>query len=100
PETLLRVEHASELRPHTEDVEEVFRYRHAAETLGFARSAHQVVAHAVEREVAANRGHRLRPLPQVLHVIPLRGLTGQAAAVAVGDPDELLRLGKGQGGEI
>ena len=60
-------------------------------------SAEQVVADAVEREVAGDRRQRLRALPQIEHVPDLRRLAGQSAGVAVGDPDQLLGSAKGNG---
>ena len=82
---------------HAEHVEEVVRHRHAAQALGLAAAAEQVVADAVEREVAGDRRQRLRALAQIQHVPDLRRLPGQSAGVAVGDPDQCCGSAKGSG---
>ena len=96
PGGLLGVEPAAQHRLHAEHVEEVLRHRHAAQPLGFPAAAEQVVADAVEREVAGDRRERLRALPQIQHVPHLRRLAGQPAGVAVGDPHQLGRPGERQ----
>ena len=94
PLALLGVEDPADLRFHAEHVEEVVRHRHAAQALGLAAAAQQVVAHAIEGEVAGDCRQRLRALAQIQHVADLRRLPGQPAGVAVGDPDELPGLGE------
>ena len=94
---------AAELRLHAEHLEEVLRHRHAAEPLGLALAAQQVVADAVEREVAGRSEKDLIALAQIQQVPDLGRLAGEPAAVVIGDPDELAagsRNGSGRSSSV
>ena len=96
PGALLGIERAAEQGLHAEHVEEVLRHGHAAQPLGLASAAQEIVTHAVEGEVAGNGRQRLGSLSQVQQVAHLRRLAGEVGEVAIGNPHQLGGLLEGE----
>ena len=96
PCALLGSERAAQQGLHAEHVEEVLRHGHAAQPLGLASAAQEIVTHAVEGEVAGNGGQGLGSLSQVQQVPHLRRLAGEVGEVAIGNPHQLGGLLEGE----
>ena len=99
PRGFLGAERAAHSRLHTQDLEEIVRHRHGAETLRLAVPAEDGIADAVEGKEAGNCGHRLGPLAQIHHVSRLSRLPREAAGVVVRDPDQALGIRERQGAQ-
>ena len=96
PFAFLRRKQSADLRLNAQHLEEILRHRHPAEPLGFALADQQVVADAVESEVAGQIGKGAIEFPQVQQMAHLGGLAREPAGIVVGDPDQPLRFVKGQ----
>ena len=89
----------AELRLNPKQREEILRHGHAAETLGLPFAGQQIVADAVEGEVAGHVGIRLIVIPEVEQILHLGGGAREAAGVVVGNPDQPLGFVKRQGAQ-
>jgi hypothetical protein len=99
PDRFLGRKPSAKQRLYAKHLEEIGGDGNPAQPLRLTRPGQQVVTHAVEREVAGQRGQRFRALAQIQHMPHLRRLPRKPAGVAVADPDQPVRVGKRQGPE-